>query len=812
MPFDNARPVSPSPQGRSEASTRLDVEASTEIPTHVEDRVATAIDRSHVAHATRLLVADDNADTRAYLQRLLRPLGTVEAVADGQEALAAIERRMPDLVLSDVMMPRLDALMRALREDPRTRTVPIVLLSARAGDESRFEDAGPGASDYIVKPFSARELVARVRAQLQLAHQRREHEKALVQSEERYRDLIRHAPAGIYEIDFRARRFVSVNDAMCEMLGYSRDELVEMDPSGIMDEESRARFQERVRRWLGGEELERSVEYRVRARDGRIFDAVLDVTFTRDADGQPQGATVIAHDITARKQAEEALRESEELLRAVTDNSPDAIYVKDRASRWLMANPAVLRIVGRTAEQALGKTDLELYDDPAVGATILENDRRIMENGRTEAFEEVADTPDGRRTFVSVKAPRRDSQGNVVGLIGISRDITERKRAEEDLRRANFALAEADRRKDEFLAMLAHELRNPLSVIGGASEILQRPGGMEPEVQRAREAIERQARHMARLVDDLLDVSRVTQGKIALKNERVPLADVLRHAAEATAPTVRALGHRLFVSLPPDLLFVDGDAVRLTQIVSNVLNNAVKYTPAGGEIHLSAERHGGQVEIRVRDNGQGIKAALLPHVFDLFVQGDRGADRAQGGLGIGLTMARSLVAMHGGTIEAHSDGPGAGSEFVIALPLAQAEPAPGTADDRRLPRGVSRRILVADDNTDAVEMMRTLLELDGHQVTAVHDGLAAIRCVMTWRPDVALIDLGMPGIDGFEVARQVRADPSMDRTVLVALTGYGQEEDVRRSRDAGFDHHVTKSADFEPLRRLLDSIPGAPEP
>ncbi len=920
MPFnDDAHPIQPSPQAGSEAPPSVDLE----------------IGRTDTAGSTRLLVAADNADMRASLERFLRPLGTVEVVSDGKEALAAIERRMPDLVLSDVLMPNLDglALVRVLRGDPRTRTLPIVLLSAGAGEESRVQGASLGADDCIVKPFSARELVARVRSQLQLARLRREHEEALLRSEERYRalvtassdviyrmspdwremrhlvgrdfiadtadpsrtwlqtyihpddqpqlaaaideairsksvfemehrvlrvdgtlgwafsravplidatgeivewfglasditarkqaeealrdaerryrDLIRKAPAGIYEIDFRRRRFISVNDAMCELLGYRRDELMDMDPARIMDGESGTRFQERIRRWLGGEEPERSVEYRVRARDGRIFDAVLDVNFIRGADGQPQGATVIAHDITARKQAEEALRESEELLRAVTDNSPDAIYVKDRASRWLMANPAVLRIVARTAEQALGKTDLDLYADPAVGSAILENDQRIMENGRTEAFEEVADTPDGRRTFVSVKAPRRDAQGNIVGLIGISRDITERKRAEEDLRRANLALAEADRRKDEFLAMLAHELRNPLSVIGGASEILQRAGAMEPEVQRARDAIERQARHMARLVDDLLDVSRVTQGKIALKNERVPVAGVFRHAVEATAPIVRALRHKLFVSLPSDRLSIDGDAVRLTQIVSNVLNNAAKYTPAGGEIHLSAERRGAHVEIRVRDNGQGINPTLLPHVFDLFVQGDRGADRAQGGLGIGLTMARSLVEMHGGTIEAHSDGPGAGSEFVIALPLASAETAARATDGQRLEHTISRRILVVDDNADAVEMMRTLLELDGHQVTAAQDGRAAIEHALTWRPDVALIDLGMPGIDGFEVARRLRAEPFLDRMVLIALTGYGQEEDVRRSRDAGFDHHVTKSADFEPLRRVLDSIPRA---
>ncbi len=553
----------------------------------------------------------------------------------------------------------------------------------------------------------------------------------------------------------------------------------------------------------------------VRADDGSVGGALLVFLETpsrkraeevKGADGQPHGATVIAHDITARKQAEEALRESEELLRAVTDNSPDAIYVKDRASRWLMANPAVLRIVGRTAGQALGKTDLELYSDPAVGGAILENDRRIMDSGRTEAFEEVADTPDGRRTFVSVKAPRRDAQGNIVGLIGISRDISERKRVEEDLRRANLALAEADRRKDEFLAMLAHELRNPLSVIGGASEILQRAGAMEPELQRARDAIERQARHMARLVDDLLDVSRVTQGKIGLKNDRVRVADLFRRAVEATAPVVHAQRHKLFVSLPSDSLSIDGDAVRLTQIVSNVLNNAAKYTPARGEIYLSAERRGAQLEIRVRDNGQGINAALLPHVFDLFVQGARGADRAQGGLGIGLTMARSLVELHGGTIEARSDGPGAGSEFVITLPLAEAEPACPDTGGQRLAHRVSRRVLVVDDNADAAEMMRTLLELDGHQVTAVYDGGTAIERAAALQPDVVLIDLGMPGMDGFEVARRLRAEPSLGRAVLVALTGYGQEEDVRRSREAGFDHHVTKSADFEPLRRVLDAL------
>ncbi len=546
------------------------------------------------------------------------------------------------------------------------------------GDAMSFHDGGPESV-----PEARPESAERHRASFESIDEesRKRAEETLKDTERRYRELIRLAPTAIYELDFRRQRFLTVNDAMCELLGYSRDELLAMDPSSIMDEEGRARFQERVRRWLSGQAPDRNVEYRVRAKDGRIFDALLDVTFNKGADGQPHGATVIAHDITARKQAEA------------------------------------------------------------------------------------------------------------------------------DLRSANLALAEADRRKDEFLAMLAHELRNPLSVIGGASAILQRASGLEPEMQRARDVIERQARHMARLVDDLLDVSRVTQGKITLKNERVPVGDVFRHALEATAPMVRALGHKVFVSLPPDSLSIDGDAVRLAQIVSNVLNNAAKYTPAGGEIHLSAERRGADVEMRVRDNGEGIDAALLPHVFDLFVQGNR-PDGVQGGLGIGLTMVRSLVQMHGGTVDAHSAGPGAGSEFVIVLPLAQAEPAPAGADEPGPKFVVARSILVVDDNRDAAEMLQTLLELDGHHVTAVHDGLAAIERAVALRPDVAVVDLGMPGMDGLEVARRLRADPSLARMVLVALTGYGREEDVRRSRDAGFDHHVTKSADFDALRRVLDSISG----
>jgi signal transduction histidine kinase len=370
------------------------------------------------------------------------------------------------------------------------------------------------------------------------------------------------------------------------------------------------------------------------------------------------------------------------------------------------------------------------------------------------------------------------------------------------------ALREADRHKDEFLAMLAHELRNPLSPIRNAVHILKQPDTDPATLQEAREMIERQAQHMGRLLDDLLDVSRISQGRIELRRELVDLVPIIKGSVEAVRPLNEIRRLELSVTLPTEPLWVQGDQTRLEQVLTNLLNNAAKYTDPGGQISLSAELRDGTVVVSIRDTGIGIAPDLLPRVFDLFVQGDRRSDRSGGGLGIGLTLVKKLVQLHGGTVEAFSRGSGQGSEFAISLPAFRHNQAHAGAAapsrDSSAPAPPVRRILVVDDNEDAANSLATLLRLKDQNVRVAHDGTTALAAAESFRPDVVFLDIGMPAMDGYEVARRLRGQPEGSKALLVALTGWGQADDRARSQDAGFDYHVVKPVEPDTLQLLLD--------
>lgn len=395
----------------------------------------------------------------------------------------------------------------------------------------------------------------------------------------------------------------------------------------------------------------------------------------------------------------------------------------------------------------------------------------------------------------------RRTVADAIAKVATGRELEAQRR---ELERLYAEARESDRLKDEFLAMLAHELRNPLAPIQNAVHVLRLRGGDAAMTGRMCDIVERQVRHLARLVDDLLDVARIARGKIALRKESMDLVTAVAQAVEAAGPAIEGRRHALAVSLPPGPLLIDADPTRMGQVLANLLGNASKYTNPGGSIALSAGQEGGEVVIRVRDSGIGIAPEMLPHIFDMFAQADSSLDRADGGLGIGLTLVHRLIGLHGGSVAATSPGLGRGSEFTVRLPSPSARPA--------MPPGATRRdgataralhVLVVDDNAPSAESMALLIELLGNDTRVAGDGREALELASAYRPDVILLDIGLPGIDGYEVARRVRARAELEGVLLVAITGYGGEEDRRRSHEAGFDHHVVKPIDIETLSRLL---------
>lgn len=421
----------------------------------------------------------------------------------------------------------------------------------------------------------------------------------------------------------------------------------------------------------------------------------------------------------------------------------------------------------------------------------------------------------GNRPFgllgVYTRAPRRFTQDEhqyIQALADIIGTAAERKHLDAELRLRVGELAEADRRKDEFLAMLAHELRNPLAPVRNAVQILQATYTHDPVVTRLAEMLNRQVGHMVHMVDDLLDVSRFTRGKVELRKESLVLADAVARAVETARPLIDARRHTIEVSVSAEPIHLDADPTRLTQILGNLLNNAAKYTEDGGRIWLTANREDGEAVVRVRDTGIGLTPEMLLRAFDLFRQESRTLDRTQGGLGIGLTLVRSLVELHGGTVRAFSDGPGLGSEFVVRLPTLPND-TKGT-NEHNVPRPTvepARRILLVDDNVDSAESLAEVLALTGHKVWTAHDGPTALREVRAHLPEIILLDIGLPRMDGYEVARRIRQLPNSGNTTLIAMTGYGQEEDRRKSQEAGFDYHLVKPVDLNEVRQLLGSVP-----
>ena len=511
------------------------------------------------------------------------------------------------------------------------------------------------------------------------------------------------------------------------------------------------------------------------------------------------GITAFFRDITERKRSEEALRASEARFRHLADAMPQVVWIASADGAVRYCNHRISELRG--AEQlGDGRWDLIGAVDPEDREATRRSWQEALRSGKPWEIHHRLQLANGARAwFVTRAVPERNEEGTVTRWYGTSTNIDALVKAQESLRMA-------DRRKDEFLATLAHELRNPLAPIRNAVQILKLLGPAEPRVAAAREIIERQVQHMVRLVDDLLDVSRITLGQVTLRHEKVSLAAVLTDALEAVRPTIEAAEHRLTVSLPSDALFVEGDPTRLSQVFQNLLNNAAKYTPNGGEIELRAERRGQEAVVSVRDTGIGIPPQMQQRVFELFARFQPGDSLNTSGLGIGLALAKQMVELHGGSISVYSEGSGKGSEFTVRLPILSTQDARlgPVATSAETPNGsVARRVLVVDDNRDAAVSLAALLELCGCSVRTAFSGREALEVADEFHPELVLLDIGMPELDGYETARRLRKGPGGDALVLVAVTGWGQEEDKERARQAGFDRHLTKPVDPEMLQKLL---------
>ena len=651
---------------------------------------------------------------------------------------------------------------------------------------------------------------ARLRAERDMAAQRRA-ESARRESEERFRLFMENLP-GLAWIKDREGRYVYANDAAVSAFGKSRGDLYGRTDEEIFPPRTAAQFRENDLRAMGSPSGVQIVET-LAQEDGRMHHSVVSKFPIPGPSGDVPLVGGMAIDITEHRIAEETLRESEERLRLALDAGRMGSWEWQIGSHRVTWSPGLEAIHG--LEPGSFEGTFEAYQSdihPEDREYVLDSLRKTLQEGKEHRIEYRIVLPDGTVRWVEGRGNLiRSEDGRPSRMVGVCMDIDERKRHAVETARLYDALREADRRKDEFLALLGHELRNPLAPISNALQIMKLPGTDPAITVRAREMIERQVEHLVRLVDDLLDMSRIVRGRVELRREPVELAAVVARAIETSQPVLDAEGHTVALSIAPEPVWVNGDLLRLAQVVSNLLHNAAKFTDRGGRITLSAAREDGHAVVRVADTGAGVVPEIRERIFDMFYQRARG-EGSRGGLGIGLSVVRGLTELHGGTVEVRSEGAGRGSEFIVRLPLlAHEEPRTRAVTSREggkeAPFSPRRLVLVVDDNVDAAESLALLLRLDGQDVIVAHDAESAHASAVANPPQVAFLDLGLPKVDGYELARWFRADPTLRNTTLVALTGWGQPEDQKRTRDAGFERHLVKPVPPDTLRGILAELP-----
>lgn len=608
---------------------------------------------------------------------------------------------------------------------------------------------------------------------------------------------------------------LSWNNAAERIFGYTAEEAIGNSVTLIIPPDRIDEERTILQKLREGERIEHYETVRV-GKDGRLLDVSLTVSPIRNKHGQIVGASKVGRDITEKKRAERYAEENERRLRETADRLALAMAAAqlgdwswDARTDEVTLSERAAEIFGVPRDAQRTWTELQRHLHPDDRERIVLTVEDVVASKKLYNVEYRVIRPDGAVAWVlAIGRVMFGSRSEPLGMFGVVQDVTDRKRQEEELRQRAVELAEADRKKDDFIALLAHELRNPLAPVRTGLEVIRLAGGGSEAMEQARTMMDRQLTHMVRLIDDLLDVSRVNRSKLNLQKSKVSLSAVVNDAIDAAMPAIEAASHSLTVSLPPEPVMLDADLTRLAQVFGNLLSNCAKYTSPGGKISLTAVRQGNEVEVAVRDNGIGIPEEALPHIFEMFSQVDRVAERTSGGLGIGLALVKGLIEMHGGTVAAASEGLGKGSTFTVRLPIV---PSGGASRSERAVPGsrvvpTFRKVLVVDDNRDGAESMATMLSLLGNEVTIAHDGVKAVEAAERIRPNLILMDVGMPVMDGLAATRKIRQLPWSSDVTIIALTGWGQEGDRDRSRAAGCDGHLVKPVSLAELEAVLKEV------
>ncbi len=763
-----------------------------------------------MASQANILLVDDHEANLLALESVLQPLGqNLIKARTGEEALRHLLQEDFAAVLLDIRLAGISGfeVAQRIRSQGRSRHTPIIFVTAYESDEfSPAEAYKLGAVDYLVKPLVPEILRAKVDVFIKL-YQRTEQVRQLQhhQSENealhRFRAIIEHSwdTFALIGTDGVIRY---ATPSTVRILGYTTEEFVGHNLFEFLHSEDLERIQRQFARLITQPRESITDRFRFRHKDDSW--RWLEGTGTNLL-AEPSVQAIVANyrDITERREAEQVRAE----LAAIVESSEDAIIGEDLQGNITSWNKGAERLYGYAAEEVIGKhvSLLHPVDQRDELPILLEH---LGRGERIAPYQTVRVRKDGSRVNVSLSvSPIKDREGRVIGAAKIARDIGPQKRLEEELRQHAEELAQAHRQKDQFLAMLAHELRNPLAPLRTGVHILRQPKTPPEMRERTLEMIDRQLRHLTRLVEDLLDVSRVLRGKIQLRNERLNLRQLVLTIVEDRRPVLEQAGLSLVLELSDSPIWVTGDHTRLTQIFSNLLDNSVKFADGGREVtvRVATDAERGQALVSVRDEGMGIDPELLPHLFTPFVQADQSLERSRGGLGLGLAMAKGLAELHGGSVEAFSAGPGRGADFTVRLPLEQESAAKSEPHEAGRPSGQPLRILVVEDNKDLADSLRVLLHLLGHNVRVAHSGMGSVAIAREWQPEVVLCDIGLPGIDGYETARQLRRLPGMAKALLVAITGYGQESDLTRCKETGIDRHFLKPIDLSVLKELLEN-------